>query len=56
MKAKYFDKPEHVLFYDPFTRFLSKIFGAKHFVKKCRVCGKIPTELYGDTCLDHKDE
>ena len=54
MKAKYYSKPEHVLFYNPITRLLARIFGAKHFVIKCRVCGKIPTEIYGDTCLDHK--
>jgi len=54
MKAKYYSKPEHVLFYNPLTRLLARIFGAKHFVIKCRVCGKIPTEIYGDTCLDHK--
>jgi len=52
-KAKFYTKPENVLFYDPFTRFLAKIFGAKHFVIKCSVCGKIPTELYGKTCLNH---
>lgn len=56
MKAKYYNKPENVLFYDPITRLLARIFGAKYFVIKCRVCGKIPTEIYGDTCLDHKDK
>lgn len=56
MKAKYFNKPEDVLFFNPITRLLSKIFGAKHFVIKCRVCGKIPTDVYGDTCLDHIDK
>jgi hypothetical protein len=53
MKAKYYNKPENVLFYNPIIRLLAIIFGAKHFVIKCRVCGKIPTEIYGDTCLDH---
>ena len=53
MKAKYYNKPEDVLFYNPFIRLLTKIFGPKHFVVKCKVCGKIPTEIYGDTCLDH---
>ena len=53
MRASYYSKPEYVLFYDPITRLLARIFGAKHFVIKCRVCGKIPTEIYGDTCLDH---
>ncbi len=54
MKAKYYNKPENVLFYNPITRLLARMFGAKYFVTKCRVCGKIPTEIYGDTCLDHK--
>ena len=56
MKAKYYNKPENVLFYDLITRFLARIFGAKYFAIKCRVCGKIPAEIYGDTCLDHKDK
>ena len=54
MKAEYYNKPENVLFINPITRLLVKIFGAKYFVIKCRVCGKIPTEIYGDACLDHK--
>ncbi len=56
MKAKYYNKPEDVLFFNPITRLLAKIFGAKYFVTKCRVCGKIPTEIYIDTCLDHIDK
>ena len=54
MKAKYYSKPENVLFYSLITRLLARIFGAKYFVIKCRVCGRIPTEMYGDTCLDHR--
>jgi|TARA_R110000851_G_scaffold73614_2_gene162379 hypothetical protein len=54
MKAKYYSKPEHVLFYNPKITLLSKIFGAKHFVIKCKACGKIPTEMHGDFCLDHR--
>lgn len=56
MKTKYYNKPEHVLFFDPLTRLLANIFGAKQFVIKCRVCGKIPTDVYGYTCLDHIDK
>jgi len=56
MKAKYYNKPENLLFINPITRLLAKIFGAKYFVTKCRVCGKIPTAVYGDTCLDHIDK
>jgi len=54
MKAEYYSNPENVLFINPIIRLLARIFGAKHFVVKCKVCGKIPTEIYGDTCLDHK--
>lgn len=54
MKAKYYSDPENVLFYDPIIRLLARIFGAKHFVIKCKVCGKIPTKICGNTCLDHK--
>lgn len=54
MKVEYYNKPENVLFIDPITRLLAKIFGAKYFVTKCRVCGKIPTEIYDNACLDHK--
>jgi len=56
MKAIYFDKPEQVLFYNPLIRLLANIFGAKYFVSKCNVCGKIPTEVYGKTCIDHIHE
>jgi len=54
VKAEYYNKPENVLFINPITRLLAKIFGAKYFVTKCRVCEKIPTDVYGDTCLDAK--
>lgn len=56
MNARYFEKPEHVLFINPIVRFLSKIFGAKRLVVRCKTCGKIPTDLYGSYCLDHFKE
>ena len=56
MKAKYYNKPKNVLFINPILRLLSKIFGAKYFVTKCRVCGKIPIDVYGDTCSVHIDK
>ncbi|MGK0446561.1 MAG: hypothetical protein ACJA2M_000330 [Polaribacter sp.] len=54
MKAKYYSRPENVLFYGPITRLLARIFGSKYFVIKCKVCGNIPTEIYGNDCLDHR--
>ena len=56
MKTEYYNKSEHVLFHNPLTRLLAKIFGNKHFIYKCGVCDKIPTELYGDFCEDHKNK
>ena len=53
MSKDYYDKPENVLFYDPVVRFLAKLFGSKYFIKKCEVCNKIPTELYGKRCKKH---
>ena len=53
MRTTYYNKPEDVLFIDPLTRFLTKIFGAEHFVIRCKVCNKIPTDVYGDTCIKH---
>lgn len=53
MKAEYFESEDDVLFINPITRFLSKIFGPKPFVIKCSICNKIPTDIYGDRCKDH---
>lgn len=53
MTTKYYSKPENVLFLDRTTRTLAKIFGAKYFVKRCKVCGKIPTEIYEGHCFEH---
>ena len=57
-KARYFKNPEDVIFFHPIQRFFVWLFGAERMVKRCKVCGKIPTELYGGYCLDHiqKDE
>ena len=52
MKAKYYNKPENVLFYNPTTRLLARIFGAKYFVIKCKDCKQIPTELINGYCWD----
>ena len=46
MTARYYNKPEDVKLISPLPRFLAKVFGAKHFVSTCSVCGKIPTEVY----------
>jgi hypothetical protein len=56
VKTEYYNKSEHVLFHNPLSRLLAKIFGNKHFIYKCGVCDKIPTELYGDFCEDHKNK
>ncbi len=54
MKAKYYEKPENVIFFNPIDRLLVKILGADRMVIKCKACGKIPTEIYDGYCLDHK--
>jgi len=54
MNASYYKKTEDVLFFSPITRLLAKVFGAKYFIYKCKTCRKIPTEIYGKYCLDHK--
>jgi hypothetical protein len=54
MKAKYYNKPEDVLFYDPIIRLVAKIIGPSKVVRRCKTCGKIPTELYGGYCFDHE--
>lgn len=50
----YYKTPEHVIFFSPMIRFLSKVTSPKYFIIRCEVCGKIPTELYGKFCLKHK--
>lgn len=52
MKARYFKDAEQVMFFHPFQRFLAKIFGQDRIVKKCKDCKRIPTDLYGEYCLD----
>ena len=54
MGAKYYENVNDVLFISPIMRIFAKIVGAKHVVCKCKTCGKIPTELYGDYCFDHR--
>jgi hypothetical protein len=50
--TKYYSKPEHVLFFDPITRLLAKLFGASAFVIKCKDCKRIPTEFTSEgKCL-----
>lgn len=51
-KARYYNSPNQVLFYNPTIRFLARVFGNKYFVVKCKDCKKIPTDLYGFRCLD----
>lgn len=47
---KYYEKPEHVLIYNPIVRLIKKVF--KEFgVKRCKACNKMPTELIGDNCI-----
>ena len=53
MKTQYYNKLEDVLFFNPTTKLLVKIFGAKYFVIRCKICNKIPAEIYGNTCLEH---
>ena len=50
---KYYKTPDSVIFQDPVIRLLAKVFGNKHFVIRCRACGKIPCDVYGETCEDH---
>jgi len=52
-KASYFNSADDVLhIFNPIARFLSKFFPKDWFVIKCQSCNKIPTEVYGDKCLD----
>ena len=53
MKARYFESANDVLFFDPIVRLLARVFGPERFVIKCKTCGKIPTEVYGNKCVDH---
>jgi len=50
----YYKKAEHVIHFNPLTRFLVKIFGPEKFVIRCKTCGKIPTEVYGNYCQIHQ--
>jgi len=52
MKARYFKSAEDVILIDPIQRFWAKIFGKDRIVRKCKDCKKIPTDLYGEYCLD----
>ena len=54
MDTRYFNKAENVLFYNPMTRLLAKIFGPNNYIHKCKTCGKIPTEVWGEYCFKHK--
>ena len=56
MRAEFFNEPKGVLFFNPIIRLLAKVFGHKYFIKRCKVCGKIPTEMYGKTCFNHIDK
>jgi hypothetical protein len=53
MKARYFKSADDVLFLNSIPRFLARIFGNEALVIKCKVCKKIPTEVYGNVCLEH---
>lgn len=52
MKSRYFDSAEQVIFTNPINRFLAKIFGKNIMVHKCKDCKRIPTDVYGEYCLD----
>lgn len=51
-KARYFESAEHVMLIHPIHRFLAKIFGKDRIVHKCKDCKRIPTDVYGEYCLD----
>lgn len=51
-KAKYYKNVNDVIIISPTIRFFSNIFGKTLFVVKCKTCKKIPTEIYGEYCLD----
>ena len=55
MEARYYKTPKHVMFYNPIQRLLAKVFGPESCVMRCKTCNKIPTEMYGDYCFNHKD-
>ena len=55
--SNYYESPEQVLFISPVTRFLTRIFGKKWFVKRCKVCKKIPSTIWdGKYCEKHKEK
>ena len=49
IEHKHYHKAEQVLFFNPLKRLLSKVFGAKYFVIKCKCCEKIPCEVLIDS-------
>ena len=56
MVSRYYKKSEDVLFFNPITRFLAKVFGPEKFIIRCKECGKIPTEMYGEYCFTHREK
>lgn len=50
--VNYYESPEDVIHFDWFTRFLARIFGAKHFVIRCEDCNKIPSEVIKNKCCN----
>lgn len=50
----YYKTPEQVLFYNPWDRLIAKLFGHNTVVRRCTTCNKIPSDMYGDKCFDHR--